>query len=143
MTRPPAAPPPIRRKSWPASAQYGLSSRRYFRFAGKFAQAKVARQFSHEPLFFAFHPTARCRARVIVPAKMQDAVNDVSDQLLLPRHAKPVRLDHRLIHTNKNLACQWATWLTVIKRDHVRGTCVAQARLVDARHLHLPDQLNG
>ena len=69
-------------------------------------QGELTREHSQQAIFFTLHYAAADRRQILVADQVQDAVDEVTDQLGLPRGAKLSRLLHRVVDADENFSVE-------------------------------------
>src|SRR5436309_12795013 len=76
-------------------------------------------------------------------------MNQVTDHLALPARAKPARLPHGLVHTNKEFPAERPSPMgrlnrfVIIESNHVSRSLVPQESLVEPGHLRRRHEINA
>jgi hypothetical protein len=100
-------------------------------------------QFPDDPIFFPLHDSARDGGFIIVSAQMQQPMNQISHQFLLPEGSKFAGLIHGHRHADEDFSMNGIAAAAMVEGDDISGAFMGEEFTIDPRHLFPSDQMNA
>lgn len=107
------------------------------------ARRHVFGEAPKQEMFAALHATSGHRFQVVLARKMEQAMDDVSSQLGLPRGVKGLGMRDRIGDGDEQFPDKTALAGSLVEGDDVGGALMLEKPLVDARHFADADQVDG